>query len=117
MTMLRNYFMLLNKLVDNSQLYSWQVSLDFLLICADFAQFLCSFSTLRNFAQIFAVTKIFVQEINFRQRQNFSVWPTYSNLSLAMQTYPDIGLLIKSVGTCMFWICILEMVAGKGLPP
>ena len=54
--------------------HSWQVSLGFLVICADFAQFLRSFSIMRNFAQIFSITKIFAQEINFRQRQNFSVW-------------------------------------------
>ena len=36
--------------------------------------FLPSFSTLRNFGQIFAITKFFALEINFRQRQNFSVW-------------------------------------------
>ena len=29
---------------------------------------------MRNFAQIFAITKIFAQEINFHQGQNFSVW-------------------------------------------
>ena len=63
MTMLLNYFMYLNKLVDNSQLSTVaQVSLDFLMICADLAQFLRSFSTLRNFAQIFAITKIFAQK-------------------------------------------------------
>ena len=44
------------------------------MICADFAQFLHSFSTMRNFAQIFAITKIFAQEINFHQGQNFSAW-------------------------------------------
>ena len=42
------------------------------MTCADFAQFLRSFSTLRNFAQIFAITYIFAQEINLLQRQNFS---------------------------------------------
>ena len=40
------------------------------MICADFAQF----STLRNFELIFSITKNFAKEINFRQRQNFSVW-------------------------------------------
>ena len=29
----------------------------------------------RKTAQIFAITKIFAQEINFHQGQNFSVWP------------------------------------------
>ena len=46
------------------------------MICADFAQFLRSFSTMRNFAQIFAITNIFAQEINFHQGQNFLVWDT-----------------------------------------
>ena len=54
--------------------HSWQVSLGFLVICADFAQFLRSFSTMRNFAQILSITKIFARKINFRQSQNFSVW-------------------------------------------
>ena len=31
--------------------------------------------------QIFAITKIFVQEINFPQRQNFSVWPSLTRTS------------------------------------
>ena len=44
------------------------------MICVDFAKFPAQFSTLRNFAQVFAIAKIFAQEINFRQRQNFSVW-------------------------------------------
>ena len=41
--------------------------------------FLHSFSTLRNFVQIFAIARIFAQEINFRQRQNFSVWSSEGN--------------------------------------
>ena len=49
------------------------------MICADFAQFLHSFSTVRNFAQIFPITKIFAQEINFHQGQNFSVWHKHIN--------------------------------------
>ena len=53
--------------------HSWQVSLGFLVICADFAQFLRSFSTMQNFAQIFSITKIFAPEINFRQAKLFSL--------------------------------------------
>ena len=34
---------------------------------------ICSFLQLRNFAQIFIIARIFAQEINFLQSQNFSL--------------------------------------------
>ena len=55
--------------------------LDYLVGKEHFVQilqiFLRSFCELRNFAQIIAITKIFVQEINFCQRQNFLAWVRY----------------------------------------
>ena len=47
--------------------------------CADFAQFSAQFFYTEDFAQIFAIARIFAQEINFRQRQNFSDWSSEGN--------------------------------------